>query len=422
MVHDLAGLLENPSEALACTAHLHHEKVRETLIILYEEKCWGLTLNAHHAALYELSPSNVLLRVGVLCAKTVTMTNVTKETEAFVENYLKTASTPSFQRFIDENVEFIAQNSYLGDALEKTWTTLYGKVAQRVKVDVAKGRKKPDWAAVALKMVELARPKAGDIAVGECSKASYPTTKSPESTSLKVKRTTLDKERISRELGQLSKKNFWSLERSDEAPLIIDQIVIDFAKQCNYYHPSQSLILDIGDNNWDDVFSGGDLDALENFGSKLFPALDAELIDILSDIEKLTTPSEAYEFGRKLCHDPVKEPLKAWLVVELQEFSLWGFIKTIVKGTRITAKGKRSISAIEPATNRRVGREIDVIYSANRKEVGCVEIGKNEDQTKEMKDSLTKMPLIMHDMLSQVAYSQKSLHQVQILGFVINGQ
>ncbi|KAI9498528.1 hypothetical protein BDB00DRAFT_754536, partial [Zychaea mexicana] len=83
---------------------------------------------------------------------------------------------------------------------------------------------------------------------------------------------------------------------------------------------------------------------------------------------------------------------------------------------------KRSISAIEPATNRRVGREIDVIYSANRKEVGCVEIGKNEDQTKEMKDSLTKMPLIMHDMLSQVAYSQKSLRQVQILGFVINGQ
>ncbi|KAI9488924.1 hypothetical protein BDB00DRAFT_771644, partial [Zychaea mexicana] len=83
---------------------------------------------------------------------------------------------------------------------------------------------------------------------------------------------------------------------------------------------------------------------------------------------------------------------------------------------------KRSISAIEPATNRRVGRKIDVIYSANRKEVGCVEIGKNEDQTKEMKDSLTKMPLIMHDMLSQVAYSQKSLHQVQMLGFVINGQ
>ncbi|KAI9488925.1 hypothetical protein BDB00DRAFT_791527 [Zychaea mexicana] len=88
-------------------------------------------------------------------------------------------------------------------------------------------RKKPDWAAVALKMVELARPKADNIAVRECSKASYPTTKSPGSTSLKVKLTTLDKERISRELGQLSKKNFWSLERSDEAPLIIDQIVID---------------------------------------------------------------------------------------------------------------------------------------------------------------------------------------------------
>ncbi|KAI9498531.1 hypothetical protein BDB00DRAFT_867173 [Zychaea mexicana] len=374
------------------------------------------------------------------------MTNVTKETEAFVENYLKTTSTPSFQYFIDENVEFIAQNSYLGDALEKTWTNLYGKVVQR-----AKGRKKPDWAAVALKMVELARPKADNIAVRECSKASYPTTKSPRSTSLKVKLTTLDKERISRELGQLSKKNFWSLERSDEAPLIIDQIVIDF--------PSQSLILDISDNNWDDVFSGGNLDALENFGSKLIPALDAELIDILSDIEKLTTLSEAYEFSCKLCHDPIKEPLKAWLVVELQKsariflydngkldmdnmleydqlYEVWGFIKTIVKGTRITAKGseglskantdalnrKRSISAIEPATNRRVGREIDVIYSANRKEVGCVEIGKNEDQTKEMKDSLTKMPLIMHDMLSQVAYSQKSLRQVQILGFVINGQ
>ena len=82
---------------------------------------------------------------------------------------------------------------------------------------------------------------------------------------------------------------------------------------------------------------------------------------------------------------------------------------------------KRTISAIEPACNRRMGRKIDVIYSAARKGIGCIEIGKDDNQSKEMKDGMLKMPLIMHDMLIDLSETEELLRHAQVLGYVING-
>ncbi|KAI8145553.1 hypothetical protein BJV82DRAFT_498522, partial [Fennellomyces sp. T-0311] len=63
---------------------------------------------------------------------------------------------------------------------------------------------------------------------------------------------------------------------------------------------------------------------------------------------------------------------------------------------------KRSIAALNQTCHRKMGHKMDIIYRTSRKEVGCVEIGKDSDQTKEMKDGLTKMPNVMHDMLAQL--------------------
>ncbi|KAI9019212.1 hypothetical protein CLU79DRAFT_705231, partial [Phycomyces nitens] len=43
---------------------------------------------------------------------------------------------------------------------------------------------------------------------------------------------------------------------------------------------------------------------------------------------------------------------------------------------------KRSLDAITPITKRKMGRKIDVIYSEGDIELGLVEIGKTNDQTK----------------------------------------
>lgn len=83
---------------------------------------------------------------------------------------------------------------------------------------------------------------------------------------------------------------------------------------------------------------------------------------------------------------------------------------------------KRSISAIEPAVQRKMGHKIHTIYYVNRKEVGIVEVGKKLDQTKEMKDGMIKMSILMHDMLINFAVDKTILRKVKFLRYVINGK
>ncbi|KAI9484920.1 hypothetical protein BDB00DRAFT_878338 [Zychaea mexicana] len=77
--------------------------------------------------------------------------------------------------------------------------------------------------------------------------------------------------------------------------------------------PTQSLILDLGDDNLSSVFSEAQLDAIEAFGDPLLPSLSPEITSILDDVAKLATPLQAYEYGRSLKHNLVEEPLKTWL-------------------------------------------------------------------------------------------------------------
>ncbi|KAG2217431.1 hypothetical protein INT45_000705 [Circinella minor] len=60
---------------------------------------------------------------------------------------------------------------------------------------------------------------------------------------------------------------------------------------------------------------------------------------------------------------------------------------------------KRTVSASDSVMNRKMGHRVDVKYATCDAEIGCIEIGKRHDQTKEMKGGLVKMTLIMHDIL-----------------------
>lgn len=70
-----------------------------------------------------------------------------------------------------------------------------------------------------------------------------------------------------------------------------------------------------------------------------------------------------------------------------------------------------------------MGRRTDTVYVAGNVELGCLEIGGPTDQTKEWKDSRIKMPIVMKDMLLQIAETSPSIvNKVHILGYVINGK
>ncbi|KAG2225687.1 hypothetical protein INT45_012159 [Circinella minor] len=358
-----------------------------------------------------------------------------------VENFLQSVKTSSLCKFVEQNPSFIAKNSSIEDNLINKWSDIVSVAAKKLDIKLSKPRRTPPWNEVLQVMNQQNN--------GTPASSSSTTSETPESkatsNSMNVLLSLKDKNQIKTNLSNLL------LKRE-----IVDKIVADFATQCNYHHPSQSLILDLGDINWESIFSEEELDRLDGFGDPMFPCLPDDILDILNTISSLETPLDAYNFARELDHDPVTEPLKSWISIELpnaachffhnhtldfdkmleydQLYKNWGFLKTVIQGSNITEKGsegsskangdaknrKRSIPAIKPATTRKMGHNIDTIYSTNGIEVGCIEVGKDDDQTKSIKDGLIKMPIIMHDMLTQLAETEEVLRKAKVLGYVIS--
>ena len=61
----------------------------------------------------------------------------------------------------------------------------------------------------------------------------------------------------------------------------------------------------------------------------------------------------------------------------------------------LARNNKSKLSAINPIANKRMGHRIDTIYSGGGTEVGGLEIGKNNDDTKEFKDNMFKLSLVL---------------------------
>ncbi|KAI7850399.1 hypothetical protein BDC45DRAFT_572894 [Circinella umbellata] len=274
-----------------------------------------------------------------------------------------------------------------------TWTNLRPIRVQdaAVKFEVKNtADDEPDWMSVMEKKSRASRT----TTTKKSSKASTP---------LKVSMVSNDKQHMVKILDGVDHKKFWSL--NDKT--VVDQEVIDFAKKCNYHQK---------------------------------------------------TPVDAYNYGRNLPHNPIKEPLKAWLALGLQntarlhfytggEFHLerllesdqlyeaLSFLKSVVHGSHIIVRDKecsskancdainkkRYISAVEPTSDQKMGHKMDTIYTAGHREIGYIEIGKEDDQTKEMKDGLLKMHIVMHDMLIQLAYTETLVRKVHVVGFLITG-
>ncbi|KAI9466435.1 hypothetical protein BDB00DRAFT_872194 [Zychaea mexicana] len=70
-----------------------------------------------------------------------------------------------------------------------------------------------------------------------------------------------------------------------------------------------------------------------------------------------------------------------------------------------------------------MGRRTDTTYiGGNGVELGCLEIGRTNDQTKEFIDGSIKMPMVMRDMLLKLVEENPALvNQLHILGYLIMG-
>ncbi|KAI7858785.1 hypothetical protein BDC45DRAFT_564895 [Circinella umbellata] len=263
----------------------------------------------------------------------------------------------------------------------------------------------------------------------------------------------------------LNPNKFWYLEATipepDEKRKSVEERIIKFALDCNYYHPSQHLILDLSDSNWTSVFTKEERKEIENANCKLLRPLSSALNQQLSELYRKKTAKEAYNFARQIEHDPEHDPIFAWLSSSLQNtallflkqnkfniqnylesdkmYHLWNFLNKIFDASKdIVALGseeksssanaaatnqKRKLSAVEPVDNLKMGRRTDTSYiGGGDVELGCLEIGKASDQTKEFMDGSIKMPIVMRDMLLKlVEESQALVNELHTLGYVIMG-
>ncbi|KAI9278901.1 hypothetical protein BDA99DRAFT_429089, partial [Phascolomyces articulosus] len=85
--------------------------------------------------------------------------------------------------------------------------------------------------------------------------------------------------------------------------------------------------------------------------------------------------------------------------------------------------GKRKLSAVDGTENKNIDRRTGTVYKGNGVGLGCLEIGDKVDQTKEMKDSMPKLPIVLKDMLRAIVQDIPSIiNQTRILGYNINGR
>ncbi|KAI9488879.1 hypothetical protein BDB00DRAFT_771698, partial [Zychaea mexicana] len=284
---------------------------------------------------------------------------------------------------------------------------------------------------------------------------------------LKTKLSHIDKKHLENLFAKLDERKFWTLDatiRDAEtrgiAAKSVKEWVIEFAMKCNFYHLSQSLILDLGNAHWTEVFSEEELEELEGFGRPVLPPIDKAVEANLNNLRKVKTAQEAYEFARRMEYDVEVDGMLVWLSLTLQNtaslffkennyniqqyleseklYYLWSFVNTILNDSEyIDALGKekssvanaeasnnkRKISAVNVVNSLKIGRRMDTVYvGAGDVELGCLKIGKTSDQTKEWSNGLIKMPIVMRDMLlKMVNRSPDLINKLHTMGYNING-
>ncbi|KAI9466436.1 hypothetical protein BDB00DRAFT_792955 [Zychaea mexicana] len=225
-------------------------------------------------------------------------------TKKFIEYFDQETEAPSLAHFYCyDNEAFIKGTP--NTEYKATWSNRFKKAVQERNI-VDYRQDKPNWEEIQQEL--------------ENNLENKPTPKtSPKSRSptLKTKLMADEKTKLKAIFEDLDPKNFWYLKSTISEPnqkaKSVEERMIKFALNCNYYHPSQQLILDLTDSNWDDIFTKAERKEIEDAGCKLLRPVDVSLTRLLGELYKKKTAKEAFNFARTIELDPEDEPILAWL-------------------------------------------------------------------------------------------------------------
>ncbi|OAD77523.1 hypothetical protein PHYBLDRAFT_141406 [Phycomyces blakesleeanus NRRL 1555(-)] len=251
--------------------------------------------------------------------------------------------------------------------------------------------------------------------------------------------------------GQLDKTLFWKLSNG----VIVEEVMQKARLNCNFEHPCHSFILEIGDHFWETYFSNDELKEINEHGIPAFEEINKDSVEYLDEYLKLNNIDETYAYAFSKMYNPRLHSERSWIqrsVIQaacnflynknMDKFSeadmlgnVWSIFTSVVEGSDINANSgekscvsnasvknsKRSLDAISPTIKRRMGRKVDVIFSEGDIELGLIELGKSNDQTKSLSDGMKLMKLMKDTLVATTDQLPVITHKLRTVGFLLVG-
>ncbi|KAG2220148.1 hypothetical protein INT45_013846, partial [Circinella minor] len=275
------------------------------------------------------------------------------------------------------------------------------------------------------------------------------------SAELEIRLTDVDKETINKTFDELVPENFWILEATKQkakeqntTAKSVEEKIKEFGLSCRYWHSCQSLIIDVNDPIWKDVFIEEELEEIRDYGDSMLNKIPKELQTKLDEINNLETAMDVYNYGHKLVHDPITQPLLSWLSITLMStakrfikdksreigglhesdnmYNFWDFFNAIFQESGVRILNKKTCnsermksSTVDSLEDKTIdySASIDTIYLASNVELGGIKMDNIDN-----KNANTKMylPLGLKDMFVTLGnQSPKIVHDIHILGYHI---
>ncbi|KAL9552064.1 hypothetical protein MBANPS3_003957 [Mucor bainieri] len=277
-----------------------------------------------------------------------------------------------------------------------------------------------------------------------------------------------DKANVTSLYDRLDRNKMWKLSTGT----LVEERMCQVALAMDHEHPSHSLILDITDKCWDDVFTDNEKEEIRSFRVTELPVMSVEVETYLAQLQNLSAAEvcekvDLHAFPLESDTNWVQKSYRAfpqpkWLcpnfdLVVLESllikmrFVLCALVSFPYKvkqrqilsnecgpvWTRalISVGEKCSKASADSANKERClgefgrqssGRKMDYIFLTGSTEIelGCGECALVEGvkSTKELTDANFKMPKVMKDMANRILFTRSGMaHDLCLVGFYMGG-
>ncbi|KAI7854018.1 hypothetical protein BDC45DRAFT_535895 [Circinella umbellata] len=364
----------------------------------------------------------------------------------FVAQLLRIQTLPNIQ-VITMSTDVKSNNSIIIEKCDKVntptgvniaqfWTKRLEIISKIMKITVKKGTR-INWKKLEARYNQQSKSSSSSSSAAQEEKESPTSTSTStksELSSTAVLLSSSDKEKIIDMYDALEEEKKWTLSSGT----VVEDVMYEYAKECNFFHPVHFLMLDLTDECWLARFTPNELQEIKSYKPIKLEPLPSEVHEYLNsykglcDLESLTEKAMGQpSFHPKKqaevywAHKSVTEALDLfqynWLPIEEKTTEadvvrrVFPFIEKCFDESifRVISGEKASISPSERKNENRgiigtkaierkdAGHKVDMIISYLNFEYGCAEAGLKGgiNSSKWINEANIRVPRLIRDML-----------------------